>query len=152
MGRQGLEDAPAWAVELLRTARVGRLATAAASGQPHVVPVCFALEGERLYWAVDAKPKRTRALRRVRNIGENPRVSLVVDTWDEDWSRLVWVMVEGTAAVLADGAERTRALHALVAKYPQYAAMALATTAGAVVAITPARVIAWRAAAPGTVS
>src|SRR5712691_698902 len=92
-------EAPAWAVELLRTARVGRLATAAASGRPHVVPLCFALAGDRLYWAVDAKPKRTRNLRRLRNIAENPRVSLVVDVWDEDWSRLAWVMVEGAAVV-----------------------------------------------------
>jgi PPOX class probable F420-dependent enzyme len=147
-----LLDAPAWAVELLRTARVGRLATATAAGQPHVVPVCFALDGERLYWAVDAKPKRTRELRRVRNIAENPRVSLVVDVWDEDWTRLSWVMAEGTAAVVADGPERTRALQGLVAKYPQYLAMGLATTAGDVIAITPARVIVWRAASLGTVS
>jgi len=152
MGRQGPPEAPAWAGEMLRTARVGRLATAGASGQPHVVPVCFACAGERLYWAVDAKPKRTRELRRVRNIAENPRVSLVVDTWDEDWSRLAWVMVEGTASVVTDAAERARALDALVAKYPQYAAMRLLATAGPVVAITPSRVLAWRATSPGTVS
>jgi PPOX class probable F420-dependent enzyme len=140
-----LKDAPTWAVELLRTARVGRLATATASGRPHVVPVCFALIGDRLYWAVDAKPKRTRELRRLRNIAENPRVSLVVDVWDEDWSRLAWVMVEGAAAVVEDGPERAQAIAALVAKYPQYAAMDLAATAGAVVAVTPGRVLAWRA-------
>lgn len=139
-------DTPSWAVELLRTARVGRLATTGTSGQPHVVPVCFALTGNRIYWAVDAKPKRTRDLRRVRNLAENPRVSLVVDVWDEDWSRLSWVMVEGTAAVLVDGTERALALAALVAKYPQYAAMDLPVTAGDVVAITPTRVLAWRAA------
>jgi PPOX class probable F420-dependent enzyme len=138
-------QAPAWAVEMLRTARVGRLATTGADGQPHVVPVCFALVGERIYWAVDDKPKRSRALRRIRNIGENPRVSLVVDVWDEDWSRLRWVMAEGTAAVVREVDERTRALDALVAKYPQYAAMRLAATAGDVVAITPSRVIAWPA-------
>jgi PPOX class probable F420-dependent enzyme len=132
-------------VELLRTARVARLATAGASGQPHVVPLCFALAGDRIYWAVDAKPKRTRELRRIRNIIENPRVSLVVDAWDEDWSRLRWAMVEGTAAVVADGPERAQALEALVAKYPQYAAMDLSRTAGAVVAIAASRVIAWSA-------
>jgi PPOX class probable F420-dependent enzyme len=141
-----LLDAPAWAVEMLRTARVGRLATAGAAGQPHVVPVCFALDGDRVYWAVDAKPKRTRELRRIRNIAENPRVSLVVDAWDEDWSRLAWVMAEGNASVVTDAVERARALAALVAKYPQYAAMRLDATAGAVVAISPARVLAWRAA------
>ncbi len=140
-------EAPAWAVEMLRTARVGRLATAGADGQPHAVPVCFALVGERIYWAVDDKPKRSRALRRIRNITENPRVSLVVDVWDEDWSRLCWVMAEGTAAVVSDAAERARALDALVTKYPQYAAMRLTTTAGDVVAITPSRVIGWQARA-----
>ena len=130
---------------MLRTARVGHLATAGASGQPHVVPVCFALDGERLYWAVDAKPKRTRELRRVRNLVENPHVSLVVDVWDEDWRRLAWVMVEGTATVITDGADRTRGLDALLAKYPQYRVMDLRATAGAVVAVTPSRVLAWRA-------
>ena len=131
---------------MLATGRVGRLATVDAAGQPMVVPVCFALVGERLYWAVDAKPKHTRNLRRLRNIADNPRVSLVVDEWDEDWRRLRWVMVEGTAVEVTDAAERTRALEALVAKYPQYATMQLATVAHAVVAITPARVLAWRAA------
>ena len=131
---------------MLATGRVGRLATVDAGGQPMVVPVCFALVGERLYWAVDAKPKHTRNLRRLRNIADNPRVSLVVDEWDEDWRRLRWVMVEGTAVEVTDPAERTRALEALVAKYPQYATMQLITVAHAVVAITPARVLAWRAA------
>ena len=130
---------------MLATGRVGRLATVDAAGQPMVVPVCFALVGERLYWAVDAKPKHTRNLRRLRNIADNPRVSLVVDEWDEDWRRLRWVMVEGTAVEVTDAAERTRALDALVAKYPQYATMQLATVAHAVVAITPARVLTWRA-------
>ena len=82
----------------------------------------------------------------MRNVRENPRVSLVVDEYDDtDWTRLRWVMLEGTAAVVADGAERERALGALVAKYPQYAAMELAKTAGDVLAIVPTRLVAWRA-------
>ena len=129
---------------MLRAARVGRLATSGASGQPLVLPVCFALCDERIYSAVDLKPKRTRDLRRVRNVRENPRVSLVVDEYDEDWTALRWVLVEGTAAI-ADGAERARALAALVAKYPQYAAMQLETHAGDVLGIGPTRVLAWRA-------
>ena len=128
---------------MVRTARVGRLATASASGQPLVVPVCFAVVDESIYSAVDLKPKRTRELRRVRNVRENPNVSLVVDEYHEDWTRLRWVMVEGTARV-ADGTERGRALAALVAKYPQYAQMDLERTAGDVLAITPVRVVAWR--------
>ena len=106
--------------------------------------MCFALVDELIYSAVDLKPKRTRELRRVRNVRENPQVSLVVDEYDEDWAKLRWVMVEGTARV-CDGDERNRALAALVAKYQQYAAMELATTAGDVLAITPVRVVAWRA-------
>src|SRR5437773_11844661 len=118
-------DGPSWAIDMLRTARVGRLATANRTGQPLVVPVCFALVDDSIYSAVDLKPKRTRELRRVRNVRENPQVSLVVDEYDEDWTKLRWVMVESTARV-ADGAERARALGALVAKYPQSAAMELA--------------------------
>ena len=139
-------DTPPWALEMLATARVGRLATVDAAGQPLVVPVCFAAVGERLYWAVDAKPKQTRNLRRLRNIAENPRVSLVVDEWDEDWRRLRWVIVEGRAAEVSDPSVRARGLDALVAKYPQYAAMELKAAADAVIEIAPVRVIAWRAA------
>ena len=139
-------EAPAWALALLRDARVGRLATADASGQPLVVPVCYAFDGARCYSAVDAKPKRTRALRRLRNIAANPHVSLVVDVWDEDWSRLAWVIVEGRAAVLTSGAEFTRAIDLLVAKYPQYGAMGLDRAEGAVVAVMPERVLSWRGA------
>jgi len=134
----------AWAVELLATARVARLATSGADGQPLVVPVCYVLEGDRLYTAVDAKPKRTRELRRLRDIAANPRVSLIVDVWDEDWRQLRWVRVDGAATALIEGAERTRALAALTAKYPQYATMQLAAVAGAVIAITAARAVAWR--------
>jgi PPOX class probable F420-dependent enzyme len=137
-------DAPAWALDMLHAARVARLATAGASGQPLVVPVCFAIRGDRIYSAVDLKPKRTRELRRVRNVRENPRVSLVVDDYDENWTRLRWVMVEGTAHI-ADGEERAGALAALVARYPQYVAMDLERSAGDVLAIAADRIVAWRA-------
>ena len=138
--------APAWATAFLREARVGRLATADAAGRPLVVPVCYAFDGVRCYSAVDAKPKRTRNLRRLSNIAENPAVSLVVDRWDEDWSQLCWVIVEGRAEVLTRGSEFSRAIDLLVAKYPQYGALPLDRATGAVVAITPARVLAWRSA------
>ena len=137
-------DAPAWALALLRDARVGRLATADASGRPLVVPVCYAFDGARCYSAVDAKPKRTRELRRLKNIAANPQASLVVDVWDEDWSRLAWVMVEGRAEVLTVGAEFTRAIDLLLTKYPQYRTMGLDRREGAVVALQPSRVLAWR--------
>jgi PPOX class probable F420-dependent enzyme len=138
--------APAWALAFLRDARVGRLATADASGRPLVVPVCYAFDGVTLYSAVDAKPKRTRELRRLRNVAENPNVSLVVDHWDEDWTRLHWVIVEGAAAVIERGAEFTRAVDLLCEKYPQYRAMALDRESGAVVRIAPSRVLCWRSA------
>ena len=139
-----IRTAPAWAVALLRDARVGRLATADATGRPLVVPVCYAFDGARCYSAVDAKPKRTRNLRRLRNIAENPHVSLVVDEWDEDWSRLRWVIVEGRTEVLTAGAGFTRAIDLLLAKYPQYRALPLARTEGAVIEIVPERVLSWR--------
>ena len=138
--------APAWASAFLREARVGRLATADAAGRPLVVPICFAFDGARCFSAVDAKPKRTRNLRRLSNIAANPHVSLVVDRWDEDWSQLCWVIVEGRAEVLTSGAEFSRAIDLLVAKYAQYATLPLDRAGGAVVAITPERVLAWRPA------
>ena len=137
---------PEWALVMLRDGRVGRLATADAAGRPLVVPVCYAFDGERCYSAVDAKPKRTRRLRRLDNVEANPHVSLVVDEWDEDWARLAWVIVEGRAIVLRDGDEFGRAVDLLTAKYPQYRTMGLDRRAGAVVAITPDRLLAWRAA------
>ena len=137
-------SAPAWALALLRDARVGRLATADAAGRPLVVPVCYAFDGVRCYSAVDAKPKRTRNLRRLRNIAENPHVSLVVDEWDEDWSRLRWVIVEGRTEVLTAGAGFTRAIDLLLAKYPQYRALPLERTEGAVIEIAPERILTWK--------
>lgn len=136
--------APAWALALLRDARLGRLATADAAGRPLVVPVCYAFDGTRCYSAVDAKPKRTRNLRRLANIAANPQVSLVVDVWDEDWSRLCWVIVEGRAEVLTAGAQFGRAIDLLVAKYPQYRSLALERTGGAVIEIAPERILSWR--------
>ena len=141
-------ETPAWALALLRDARVGRLATADSSGQPLVVPVCYVFDGARCYSAVDAKPKRTRELRRLKNIAANPHASLVVDVWDEDWAKLCWVIVEGDAQVLTGGAEFTRAIDQLVAKYPQYRAMGLDRTEGAVVSVEPSRILAWRGAGP----
>jgi PPOX class probable F420-dependent enzyme len=97
--------------------RVARLATVGADGRPHVVPICFALDGETLYSAVDEKPKATRKLRRIANIEANPRVEVVIDRWDEDWTRLWWVRLAGAARVVDHDA---RALELLQAKYPQY--------------------------------
>jgi PPOX class probable F420-dependent enzyme len=140
------EPPPAWALAMLREARVGRLATADAAGRPLVVPVCFIFDGVALYSAVDDKPKRTRNLRRLRNVADNPHVSLVVDDWNEDWQRLRWVIVEGRADVLTRGPEFTRAIDLLCEKYSQYRAMNLSRHEGALVRIAPERIVQWRAA------
>jgi PPOX class probable F420-dependent enzyme len=105
---------------LVRAARVGRLATVRADGRPHVVPVCFALSGDVVHSAVDAKPKRDARLQRLANIEATGVASLLVDDYAEDWARLWWVRVDGRARVVADEAETRRALEALRAKYPQY--------------------------------
>ncbi len=97
-------------------ARVARLATVDAGGRAHVVPICFALDGDALYTAVDEKPKRTRALQRLRNIEADPRVEVLIDHYDDDWSQLWWVRLRGTARIVDD----PRAVELLAAKYPQY--------------------------------
>jgi PPOX class probable F420-dependent enzyme len=100
-------------------ARVARLATVDEAGRPHLVPVVFAVVGSRIYTAVDAKPKRHNALRRLANIRANPRVALLVDHYDEDWAALWWVRADGVAEILADSAGRS-GIDALVARYAQY--------------------------------
>jgi PPOX class probable F420-dependent enzyme len=122
--------------------RVAHLATADARGRPHVVPVCFALCGERAYITIDEKPKGDpRRLKRLRNIAENPGVALVADRWDEDWTKLGWVMLRGRAAILDGGAEHARAQALLRARYPQYRGMAI--DALPVIAIHIERVTRW---------
>jgi PPOX class probable F420-dependent enzyme len=100
-------------------ARVARLATVDGSGAPHLVPIVFALAGDVIHSAVDAKPKRHRALRRLANIAHEPRVSVLADHYDDDWSALWWVRADGVARVLDAS---PAGLAALTAKYPQYRA------------------------------
>jgi PPOX class probable F420-dependent enzyme len=103
-------------------ARVARLATAGADGAPHLVPIAFAVAGETIVHAVDHKPKRTRALRRLANIAGNPHVSVLADHYEDgDWGRLWWVRVDGTARILASGEDEAVAAIALLrARYAQY--------------------------------
>jgi len=131
--------------DLLVAARVAYLATADQYARPHVVPIAFVYEHPHLYTPIDRKPKRSddwRALRRVRNIETNGRVSVIVDRWDEDWSRLAWVMLEGTAELLEGGAERERAIARLAAKYPQYRDVAID---GPVIRVNVERRVEWSA-------
>ena len=127
----------------LRSARTAHLATADAKGQPHVIPVCYAFDGESIYSVLDAKPKSTplRQLRRVRNILANPQVSLVVDHYEEDWTQLRYVLVLGEAGLLQEGEEWARAIVMLREKYPQYQDMDLDDSP--VIKITPVRFIPW---------
>ena len=102
---------------------MGRLATTTPTGRPHLVPVVFALVGDVVWTAVDAKPKSTRSLRRLANIESNPRVSVLVDHYDDDWSALWWVRIDGAGAVVpVDAQGGPLALSALRAKYRQYTA------------------------------
>ena len=120
-------------------ARVARLATADAEGAPHLVPITFAVEGDRVYFAVDGKPKSSARLRRLRNIEQNPQVSLLIDEYDEDWERLWWVRADGRARILTEGLDGPHGL--LRARYAQYADVAMD---GPVVEITVSRWSGWR--------
>jgi PPOX class probable F420-dependent enzyme len=124
---------------LVRDARVGHLATVGADGLPHVVPVCYALVEDMIYTAVDHKPKRGPRLRRIANIEATGRACLLVDAYDEDWSRLWWVRLDGRARV--EGSASARAgLDALVSKYEQYADR---PPAGPVIVVEVDRWSAW---------
>jgi PPOX class probable F420-dependent enzyme len=127
----------------LMACRVGHLATADARGNPHVVPVCFAVSEDTLYITIDEKPKRHagRPLKRLRNMMDNPSAALVADRYDEDWTRLGWVMLRGRAEILAHGPEHDRAQAALRERYPQYRAMQLAELP--VIALRIERVTSW---------
>jgi PPOX class probable F420-dependent enzyme len=117
-----------------------RLSTVSDDGKPHIVPMVFALDGETLYFAVDAKPKTTTNLKRLKNIAVNPAVSVLVDHYEDDWSNLWWVRVDGTASVVTDEAPAQRATDLLVAKYAQYRK---ARPEGPVVAIHIDRITGW---------
>ena len=101
-------------------ARVGRLATTRPDGRPHVVPCCFTVEESTAYTAVDAKPKSSNRLQRIRNLERNAAATLVTDHYEEDWSNLWWVRLDGIARILASSRERDAALELLALKYVQY--------------------------------
>jgi PPOX class probable F420-dependent enzyme len=121
-------------------ARVARLATADARGRPHLVPIAFALAADTVYSVVDEKPKRSPALRRLANVGENPAVALLADHYGEDWTALWWVRAEGRGRVLSpDAPEARRAVELLRERYPQQRA------AGEVLAVDVERWSGWSA-------
>ena len=137
---------PASVVGFIADGRVGRLATADASGQPLVVPICYAFDGAALFSALDAKPKTSgpQGLKRIRNIRENPKVSVVIDRYDEDWTRLRYVIIRGRAELLTGGSDFSRGVDLLLAKYPQYRSMGLDREGGLMIKVDPAQVTEWQ--------
>jgi PPOX class probable F420-dependent enzyme len=130
--------------ERFALARVARLATRRADGRPRLVPVTFAARGDVVWTAVDAKPKTTRELGRVRDVRRDPRVSLLVDHYEEDWSALWWVRADGLAEVVSvDSPLGHEGVAALREKYPQYAA---APPPGPVAIVRVERWVSWTAA------
>ena len=129
-------------LERLAAADVARLATVGADGRPHLVPICFVVDGNTFYFAVDAKPKRTADLKRLRNIEANPAVAVLVDHYEDDWTKLWWVRADGSARILADQAQSARAIDLLQRRYSQYR---VARPQGPVVAISIEHVSGWSA-------
>jgi PPOX class probable F420-dependent enzyme len=131
--------------DFIGVARVGRLGTVDTGGQPLVVPICYAFDGRALFSAIDAKPKRTAGphLKRVRNIAGNPRVSVAIDHYEEDWSRLRYVIIQGQAELLESGQEYTRGVDLLLAKYPQYRTLPLDPHDGLMIKVTPRSILSW---------
>jgi PPOX class probable F420-dependent enzyme len=128
----------------VKAARVARLATLDAHREPHMVPICFSYDGSVFYSAIDRKPKRVAPtqLARLKNIRMTPQAALLIDEYDEDWTRLWYVLVRGEAELVSAPAERQRALAQLRAKYAQYASGMLADDAP-IVRITPQRITSW---------
>jgi PPOX class probable F420-dependent enzyme len=123
-------------------ASVARLATVGPDGRPHIVPITFAPTEDALYFAVDQKPKKSADLQRLRNIEANPAVSVLFDHYEDDWSRLWWVRVDGSARIVRDGAELEMAFTLLSRRYPQYRS---ARPVGPAVVIEIERMTGWTA-------
>jgi len=125
------------------TVPVARLGTADGRGRPHVVVVTFAVDGDLVYTAVDQKPKSGQALKRLRNVGENPMVTMLADQYSDDWDTLWWVRADGQAAILADERQMAAPLRLLAGRYWQYRQ---APPTGPVLAVTVERWSGWAAA------
>lgn len=123
------------------SARIARLGTVRPDGSPHLVPCCFVLDGDTAYSAVDSKPKSTTRLSRIRNIERHPAASLLVDHYDEDWSTLWWIRMDGPARVVQSSSEADRARDQLRKKYPQYSAGVVVD--GTVIALEISRWVSW---------
>jgi len=131
-------------LDFLTRMRVGRLATADAAGQPHVVPVVFATDGRNIYTPLDEKRKRVqpRELKRVRNLFENPKVAFIVDHYEEEWTQLSWLLVRGTGTLVENGEAHVTGVRLLQKKYAQYEKMPLNDRP--LIVITPFDVTSWK--------
>jgi len=137
---------PEGARALLDSSRVAHLATADRAGRPHLVPLCYARDGDLLYFVVDEKPKAPgKLLKRMRNIAENPAVALLVDRYDEDWTRLEYLLLQGRAELVGSVAEFERVVELLRSRYPQYRGMRLEPGRNPLVRIEPSAVHHWKA-------
>ena len=123
-------------------AQVARLATVGIEGRPHIVAITFALDDDTIYFAVDFKPKKTADLQRLRNIESNPSVTVLVDHYEDDWTKLWWVRADGSARILIDGAVFEKGIALLTRRYAQYRS---ARPAGPVVSIAIERITGWSA-------
>jgi PPOX class probable F420-dependent enzyme len=137
-----LAELPSWAAGLLEEARVGRLGLVDEDEHPRVLPVTFAVEGGRVWSAIDQKPKRSGEPARVRFLRRDPRAALTVDRYSDDWDELAWVQVLGTVRIV-EVTEGLDGLAALTAKYEQYRAE---SPPGPLLALEPDRCLYWRAA------
>jgi PPOX class probable F420-dependent enzyme len=128
--------------ERLASVPVVRLGTADADGRPHLVPITFAVDGDQIYTAVDHKPKRSRDLKRLHNIREDPQVAVLADHYDDDWARLWWVRCDGRATVLTGDSAMSGPVRLLVDRYEQYRQT---PPAGPVIMISVERWTGWSA-------
>lgn len=124
-------------------ARVARLATVRPDGRPHVVPITFALHGDTIVTAIDRKPKTTTNLQRLRNIEAHPTVSVVIDQYDDDWSRLWWARADGNARIVTEGSFHMQAISWLAGKYAPYRST---LPRGPVIVVEVSRWTSWSAA------
>ena len=130
------------AYRLIMSVPVATLATLRPGGSPHLIPIVFVVSDERVITAIDGKPKQQVTPARLRNIGADPRVSILVHHYEDDWSRLWWVRIDGTARVLVEGDEFSQGMAALRERYPQYQATPLP---GPVIVVDPVEVTGWSA-------
>lgn len=135
----------AWERAFIEGQRVARLATVDAQGRPHLVPIVYAFDGERLFTPLDAKPKRVELhqLQRVRNLQVNPHVAVLLDAYSDDWSQLAWVQIRGQARLVEAGPELAPGVALLETKYDQYRTMSL--VGRPVIVITVTHVASWHA-------